>query len=107
VGAGSGGGDLGSDNGLGEASYTHYLCSYFQQAIQSDDRVNTLVFSADVAVWVDASGHVTRVRILRSSGDARIDDNLVAALEVTPALDEPPPSSFEFPQRITVRGRAA
>jgi TonB family protein len=107
VGAGSGGGEVGSGGGLGDTSYIRYMCSYFQQAIQGDDRVNSLVFSADVAVWVNDSGHVTRVEILRSSGDATTDEYLVAVLEATPALDEPPPSTFEFPQRITVRGRRA
>jgi periplasmic protein TonB len=107
VGAGSGGGEVGSGNGLGDASYTGYLCSTFQQTIQNDSRFNTLVFSADVAVWVNEGGHVTRVEILRSSGDPKTDQNLVAAIEATPALDELPPSTFEFPQRITVRGRAA
>jgi hypothetical protein len=32
--------------------------------------------------------------------DPKTDENLIAA------LDEPPPSTLEFPQHITVRGRA-
>jgi len=107
VGAGSGGGDVGSGNGFGDATYSRYMGSAFQQAIQNDDRVNRLVFSADVAIWVNDSGHVTRAEIMRSSGDSKVDQDLVAALESMPALDEPPPSTLEFPQRITVRGRHA
>jgi TonB family protein len=81
--------------------------SAFQQAIQNDERVNRLVFSADVAVWVNESGRVTRAEILRSSGDPKVDDDLLATLEAMPALDETPPSTLEFPQKITVRGRRA
>jgi TonB family protein len=107
VGAGSGGGEVGSGGGFGDATYSRYMGSAFQQAIQNDDRVNRLVFSADVAVWVNESGHITRAEILRSSGDAKVDEDLVAALQAMPALDEPPPSTLDFPQRITVRGRKA
>ncbi|HSZ73858.1 MAG TPA: energy transducer TonB [Rhizomicrobium sp.] len=107
IGAGDGSGDVGSGNGdgFGEAAYSRYLGTEFQQAIQNDDRVNHLVFSADVEVWVDTSGHVTRASIMRTTGDAKTDEMLVAALEKMPALDQPPPDSFPFPQRISVRGK--
>jgi protein TonB len=105
VGAGSGGGDVGSGSGLGDASYTHYLGSALQQTIQSDDKLNHLVFSADMAVWVDENGRVTRAAVLKTSGDNTIDQDLVAALEQMPALDEPPPTTLQFPQRVRVEGR--
>lgn len=105
VGAGSGGGDVGSGSGLGDASYTRYLGTALQQTIQNDDKLNHLVFSADMAVWVDESGRVTRASVLKTSGDNMIDQDLVAALEQMPALDEPPPTTLQFPQRVRVEGR--
>jgi protein TonB len=105
VGAGSGGGDVGSGGGFGEASYTRYLGTALQQTIQNDDRVNHEVFTADMAVWVAPNGHVTRAAVLKTSGDHTIDQNLVAALETMPALDEPPPSTLPFPQRVRIEGR--
>lgn len=105
VGAGSGGGDVGSGNGMGDASYTRYLGSALQQSIQNDDRVNHLVFTADMEVWVDSNGRVTRASVLKTSGDHSIDEDLVAALESMPALDEPPPPTVEFPQRVRIEGR--
>src|SRR5215469_12947214 len=104
VGAGSGGGDVGSGSGIGDASYTRYLGSALQQSIQNDDRVNHLVFTADMAVWVDASGRVTRASVLRTSGDPKIDEYLVAALQGMPELDEPPPATLQFPQRVRIEG---
>jgi TonB family protein len=105
VGAGSGGGDVGSGGGIGEASYTHYLGSALQQTIQNDDRVNHLVFTADMAVWVDPNGRVTRAKVLKTSGDNSVDQNLLAVLESMPALDEPPPPTLPFPQRVRIEGR--
>lgn len=105
VGAGSGGGDVGSGSGIGEASYTRYLGSALQQSIQNDDRVNHLVFAADMAVWVDPNGRITRAAVLKTSGDQHIDQDLVAVLENMPALDEPPPATLAFPQRVRIEGR--
>ena len=105
VGAGSGGGDVGSGGGFGEANYTRYLGAALQQTIQNDDRVNHLVFSADMAVWVDPNGHVARASILKTSGDPKIDQVLVDALQTMRALDEPPPSTLPFPQHVRIEGR--
>ncbi|HEX4080440.1 MAG TPA: energy transducer TonB [Rhizomicrobium sp.] len=105
--AGSGGGEVGSGGGFGDANYTRYLGSTLQQTIQNDDRVNHLVFTADMAVWVDADGRITHATVLKSSGDPGIDQDLVAALQGMPALDEPPPSDLQFPQRIRIEGRHA
>jgi protein TonB len=105
VGAGSGGGEVGSGGGFGEANYARYLGSALQQTIQNDDRVNHLVFSADMAVWVDPNGRVARAAILKTSGDPKIDQVLVDALQTMRALDEPPPSTLSFPQRVRIEGR--
>jgi protein TonB len=103
--AGSGDGNVGSSGGFNDGNYTRYLGTALQQSIQNDDRVNRQVFSADMAVWVDPNGHVTRASVLKSTGDTKIDQDLVTALEGMPALDEPPPSDLQFPQRVRVEGR--
>jgi periplasmic protein TonB len=105
IGAGSGGGMVASGGGFGTANYGHYLSVSLQQAIAQNDSLNRLVFSADVAIWVDETGHVTQAKIVRSSGELTTDAALVAALQEAPALDQPPPPEFQFPQRIAVSGR--
>ncbi len=106
VGAGSGDGNVGSGGGgFGEANYTRYLSSQLQQTIQNDDRVNHLVFTADMAVWVDSNGKLERAQVVKTSGDPKLDETLVELLQSMPTLDEPPPSTLEFPQRIRVEGR--
>jgi periplasmic protein TonB len=98
------GGTPGS-GGFAEASYGRYLSSEIQQTIQSDDHVNRQIFAADVAVWIDSLGRLTRAKILKSSGDNKLDRQLVASLEGMGALSEPPPAAFRFPQRVAIKGR--
>jgi TonB family protein len=58
-----------------------------------------------MAVWVDPNGRITRAAVLKTSGDHNIDQDLVAVLESMPALDEPPPTTLPFPQRVRIEGR--
>ena len=69
-----------------------------------DERINHLAFTADLAIWVDERGKLTRARVLRSTGDPKIDSALVEDYEGT-AFDQPPPTTLRFPQRITVHSR--
>jgi len=62
------------------------------------------VFNADLAIWVDDRGHVTRAKIVHSTGNATTDETLVSVVEDMPVLDSPPPS-FPFPQKIAVSGK--
>ncbi|HEY1710351.1 MAG TPA: energy transducer TonB [Rhizomicrobium sp.] len=104
IGAGDGSGSVGSSSGLGDESYSRYMGSSIQQMIQQDDSVNRLVFSTEVAVWIDANGHLTQAKIVRSSGDDKTDEAVLAALKTMPSLEQPP-STLQFPQRIAIRGR--
>jgi protein TonB len=105
VGAGSGDGNVGSSNGFGEGNYSRFMSSTIQQAVQSNERTSNFVGTAEVDVWIDGDGHVTRAAIARTSGDPMTDQDLVAVLQGMPALDEPPPSSLRFPQRIRIGGK--
>jgi TonB family protein len=102
--AGSGGGSIAGGGGLGDASYGNYLKSILQDVIQQSDALSHAVFSAEIAIWVDANGRVKDVKVIRSSGDSTTDQALVAALEGAPALEQPP-SEFQFPQKVSVSGR--
>src|SRR5262249_8143209 len=99
-GAGTGGG------GGNETFYRRYLSSALQERVQSDNRVNRQVFTADFAITVTPGGTVSSVSLLRSSGKDDRDAALRSLLERIRGLDSPP-RSMSFPQRITVRGRRA
>lgn len=113
IGAGKGGGSVvggsgeggpASAGGFAEASYGHFLSSEIQQAVQSNPRIDRLFNTADVAVWMAPSGKITRARIRRSSGNDKIDSELVATLERMRPLSQPPPAGFRFPREVTVKG---
>ena len=53
--------------------------SALQQMIQQDDRVNRLVFTADVAVWIDGNGRVTQAAAPRAPRQSDVDARLFAA----------------------------
>lgn len=84
--------------------YKRNLSSALEDRVQDSDSVNRQVFSADFSVWVDNNGRVTRAEVIRSSGNAKRDEQLIAILTSVADLDAPPPS-IRFPARITVRGR--
>ena len=103
-GVGATGTGTGPAGGISDGFYGQNLRNALQQRIQDQDSVNRQVFSADFAVWVDPRGRVTKAELLRTSGDARRDQKLLAILEATADLDAPP-ASIRFPARISVRGR--
>ncbi|HIF6766440.1 TPA: energy transducer TonB, partial [Serratia marcescens] len=51
------------------------------------------------------SGQVTRVDIVKSSGERDIDEKVVAALRRVPAMTQKPPKSLSLPVRILLQGR--
>ena len=102
LGAGSGGGDVAGGTGFGNESYGRYLTSVIQSAIEQDDRVNHLAFSAQVMAWVDDNRRL-HVKLIQSSGDPKIDSDLVSLAENLPPLEEEPPGALQF--KLAIRSR--
>ncbi len=105
IAAGTGGGNIVTGGGFGEANYSSYLGSTIQEAVQGDDRTNAFIGSAEIDVWIDGSGRITRAVLAKSSGDAKTDAALVEVLLAMSALKEAPPSTLQFPQRIRIAGK--
>jgi TonB family protein len=114
VAAGKGGGSSviggagdGGPGGGGEfeaASYSRFLQSEIQQAVQSNSRIDRAFSTADLAVKFDRTGHLTGVKLRRSTGNAQVDAEILATLGRMRPLSEPPPAQFQFPVEIKVRG---
>jgi TonB family protein len=103
----TGGPAAADDGGFAEASYSRYAGSAIQRAVLADDRLSHLSFSAEVAVWIDATGHPARVAVRRSTGDQKLDQQLVATLERMGSIGERPPSrptGSVFMVRTNIRG---
>ncbi len=97
--SGDGGGDIAS--GFGEASYGHYLTSVLQDAVEQDDRLNHIAFTVQIAAKIDERKRL-HARIVKSSGDSEIDNDILSAAEKV-AIDEAPPGAFEF--RVAIHSR--
>lgn len=104
--SGSGGGRSGTGSGgAGNASYGRYLGYVLQQAVARDEQVRRLAFQLTVNIWLDADGAVSRVELLRGSGNADADDRVLQAIRAVGRIDERPPASLDFPARVLVQGR--
>lgn len=106
IGAGKGSGMSGSGGGrAGNATYSQYLAYALQKILREDERTRNLTFRLHANIWLTASGQVQRVELVRSSGDAEIDQQVIAALRAVPSLDERPPASVSMPVRASLTGR--
>lgn len=100
-GRGSGGGGA----GFNDSFYRSYLTQALQAALRRDKSVNRDRFTVTALIWIDGSGRVSRADIANGSGDAQLDQRVIAALRNIAAL-RPPQEGVRFPQRTVVRGSA-
>ncbi|RSK89853.1 TonB family protein, partial [Pandoraea apista] len=91
--------------GLGSRSYSAWLASSLQQAFGRDQRTRTLAFDdVRIDLWLDADGRATRAQMVRGTGNAAIDDAVLAMLRDFRA-EEKPPASLRYPLSMSIRGR--
>ncbi|MDD0974721.1 energy transducer TonB [Pseudomonas sp. TNT2022 ID681] len=105
VGAGKGGGMAGGGGGLGSGTYSQFLAYAFQRLLRDNPELRNLAFNLQGDVWLSAAGEITRVELVKSSGDVDIDAQVIAALRSAPALQQRPPASLTLPVRVALQGR--
>ncbi|AOI90402.1 energy transducer TonB [Burkholderia pseudomultivorans] len=110
IGAGDGSGMVGSGGGgrFGNASYAQYMVYVLQRAIEQDKGVQDAGgarFAGSLNLWMDPSGRITKVTIAQSTGDAKIDAAVVAAVESLGRVDEAPPPATAYPVLVRLQGR--
>lgn len=110
IGAGDGSGTVGSGGGgrFGNASYAQYMVYLLQRAIEEDKGVQEaggVHFAGSLDLWMEPSGRITKVAIAQSTGDAKIDAAVVAAVQALGKVDEPPPPGTTYPKRVKLQGR--
>ncbi len=105
---GSGGGRSGG--GSGPHSRFGWYAGQVQRAVQDALNRNSITARAEFAdrikVWADTTGHVTRIKLERSTGSETIDQAIVQALDGL-QLQEPPPGDMPMPilMRVVARRR--
>ncbi len=107
IGAGGGGGMTGGrGGGLGSGSYGRYVANALQQALARDPRTRQLAFDdIQLDLWLDTTGKTTRVELVKSTGNTKSDEAVLAMAREMTRIDETPPASARFPMRVSMRGR--
>lgn len=106
IGAGKGGGMAGAGGGrLGNGTYSQFLAFTFQRLLRDNPDLRSLAFSLQADVWLSAAGEITRVELVKSSGNPQVDQQVIAALRAAPHLSERPPASLTLPVRLSLQGR--
>lgn len=104
--SGRGGGLSGTGaGGAGNASYGRYLGYVLQQAVAREERLRPLAFQLTLHVWLGPDGQLSRVELVRGSGNPDADQAVLEAIRAVGRLDERPPASLVFPARVLVQGR--
>ena len=112
IGAGDGGGMVGSGGGgsFGNSTYRQYLGYLLQGAVERDKQVQASGggsrFNVNLQIWMDASGRITKVTVAQSTGDSKLDDAVVAAVEAFGKVDQPPPLRAVYPALVKLYGRS-
>lgn len=106
IGAGKGGGMAGAGGGrLGNGTYSQFLAFTFQRLLRENPELRSLAFSLQADVWLSAVGEITRVELVKSSGNRQVDEQVISALRTAPHLSERPPASLTLPVRLSLQGR--
>jgi periplasmic protein TonB len=77
------------------------IANALEAHIENSKKVNVDNFSGEFDVWVSGSGALTKARLAKSSGNAKLDQTVLALLETARGL-KPPSASLPMPQRIKV-----
>ncbi|KVN20559.1 energy transducer TonB [Burkholderia stagnalis] len=110
IGAGDGSGMVGSGGGgrFGNASYAQYMVYVLQRAIEQDKGVQEAGgarFTGSLHLWLEPSGRIAKVTVAQSTGDAKLDAAVVAAVEALGKVDEAPPPATTYPVLVRLQGR--
>jgi TonB family protein len=106
IGAGKGNGMAGSGGGrLGNGTYSQFMAVSFQRLLRENPDLRNQAYKAQVDVWLSSSGDISRVELAKSSGNAEVDAQILAALRGAPRMNQRPPASFTVPMRVSLQGR--
>lgn len=80
--------------------------SAFQEALLREQALKDKTYKIVVKVWIEAGGQISRIALVDTTGDAKIDELLKDVLQNLRALREAPPADMPQPIKIRVTSRA-
>ena len=69
--------------------------------LENKGKLNVDAFVGEFDVWVDGSGSVTRAVLTRSTGNGKLDQQILTLLQAARGL-RAPPASIRMPQRMKI-----
>lgn len=100
----AGGGGGGS---AGFINYAAQLGTYLDSWLNRDDSLRRSTYALHARVWLDPDGAVERCILLGTTGDAALDQQLVARLCAARPPNGPPPSDLPQPINLLIRSRSS
>lgn len=105
------GGGLGDGTGIGSGGgtserygwYYAKLATQIEDAYRKSKRLTTASARVEIRVWADRSGRISRLELVKSTGDPELDQAIQSVVGLK--LKEPPPSDIPMPMlaRFTAR----
>jgi outer membrane biosynthesis protein TonB len=77
------------------------IANALEDYLQSSRKVNVDSFVGEFSIVVSSSGALTQAEVLRSTGDGKLDQTILALLESARGL-KPPSASIRMPQRVKI-----
>jgi TonB family protein len=77
------------------------ISNALESHIEKSKSVNVDAFISEYDIWVNASGNLTQARLVKSSGNGKLDQTVLALLESARGM-KPPPPSIRMPQRVKI-----
>jgi len=102
-GGGDGSGGLGGEGGNPFGWYYAQVADELTEQFRRNRRISVASTRAELRLWVDPSGRVSRIQLVRSTGDPEVDQAIESAVGMR--LRQPPPPGSPMPMvlRLTAR----
>jgi periplasmic protein TonB len=103
IGDGTGTGVGGTGSGNRFAWYYVKVAADLEEAFRRHKRMSSASARVELRVWTDAAGRISRVQLIRSTGDLELDQAIQSVVGLK--LREPPPRDIPMPMiaRLTAR----
>lgn len=109
-GGGKGTGRIGGTGSRGSRSkfgwYAAKVQSCIRDALARNPSTRTATFSSlNVKIWVDATGRITRVQLIGTSGNAAVDQAIRSRILTGLQLPQGPPADLPMPVNLRISAR--
>ena len=102
-GLGDGNGGLGSGGGNPYGWYYAQVADELGEALRRNGHITHASLRVEIRLWTDPSGRVSKVQLLRTTGDPKVDEAIQSVVGLR--LRQPPPPGSPMPMVLRVTAR--